>query len=131
MIQYLEENKNPRGILWATVKNPKVLPEPKYENTFHLHTTFQFNVKRDDWEDYIGMVFKGIGKWNTWNDEIQAVKVILPFPLRKISKNENPHITISAKTGVKPVKSNDMLLGDFNKELLDKEIEFEIEFKEF
>lgn len=109
---------NNKGILWLTLEN-QVSPVKKlYNPAKHLHVTIKFDVTIDSVKQYLGKnVYVELTE-NCWNKEIQAVRVKLPSSWASMCNNKDPHMTISHKSDVKPFKSNAMLEGAYESEIL-------------
>lgn len=110
-----------KGILWIKLdkeskENLIRLVKPKFPNVFCDHTTLLYGVSSEGFEEIIGKKQEIIALENCWNDLIQAVTV--QFTQYLPNKNINPHITISTINGVSPVKSNKMLVTDYNNEII-------------
>jgi 2'-5' RNA ligase len=45
----------------------------------------------------------------TYDENIQALRVILPKQITQLCQNDHPHITLSYREGIEPHQSNDML----------------------
>lgn len=85
------------------VDNPGVLKSlfpPIYSNQYYHHSTIEFNPK-DVSNIEVGkkLIIRAIGRITT--DRVDALLVENP-----LSKNVNPHITLSTAAGVKPFESN-------------------------
>lgn len=96
-----------KGILWAVLLSPLSV-EKKYVVGEPHHITLQFGVERDKWEEYIGRQIDAYIEYEAWDDDIQALKVRIPSDIP--CQNANPHISVSWRDGISPVRSNDMLL---------------------
>ncbi len=126
------------GILWVKVTKEarNVLLElcpPKYKKIFADHVTLLYNISFDSIPDELFGSKVGIKlKQEKWDSQIQAVGVELPQSIAHMVKNA--HITISAKQGVPPVRSNELFESEqVEARSLTENIEIEgfIEFFEF
>lgn len=83
------------------------LAGPRYEEMFAHHITLSYGVELSaDQERLVGAARTITVTGVVWNDRIQAATVELDG---LECQNVQPHITISAQPGVKPVESNAML----------------------
>ena len=119
-----------QGILWITV-NRNDLPAGRYTDAKHHHVTLKFNVDRDDVANLIGKKVTLYCSDVCWDDNIEAIPVIMLSEWAGICQNQHPHITLSHREGIKPVQSNTMLAGDHEKNVLGIVIEGVTEFFEF
>lgn len=132
MIKEPEANLKQKGILWLTLPSQNSPVKEVYNSAKHLHVTIKFGVSYRDVMKYLNhepISVKIIE--NCWNDEIQALKVILPSPFKSLCQNDVPHMTVSHKNGVKPFKSNVMLDEPHESEKLNKSITLYAEFFAF
>lgn len=104
------------GIFWLTVPDQVSPVKRVYAPAQHLHVTLKFNVSFESVKKYLDREVNVELLENCWNKEIQAITVKLPTPFASLCNNKNPHMTISHKSGVRPVKSNDMLDGEYTSE---------------
>lgn len=107
-----------KGILWLTLPNQITPVKQIYSPANHLHVTIKFDVPLESVAKYLGKNLSVELVENCWNFEIQAVKVRLPSYWSTLCTNKQPHITISHRPGVKPFKSNEMLNGFHESEVL-------------
>lgn len=100
-----------RGVFQINVDTTQIDQIPlKFAKKFGEHVTLSFNEFFKDIDQKllgktIELKIKGVAS----NDKIQAAVIELPEGIT--SKNEIPHIILSAAQGVKPAESNDMLKG--------------------
>lgn len=102
-----------RGILWL-----KLSPESrqalaaaypaKFEDIYYDHQTLLFGVDRKDVAEYIGKQESAEVYAHSYNDRIEAVRVRSRLP----DTYGVPHITLSARTGVKAFESVAMLRSE-------------------
>lgn len=122
------------GILWAVCDEQAVLEAvpAAYERVFAHHVTFQYGVDlTPELEALLGTEFTATATAVAWDEDIQALVVELPTELRELCTNANPHITVSSRDGVPPVRSNDMLVGRHERRELDLKLVLRFEFKAF
>lgn len=97
------------GILWA-VPVESIVVQPKYSNVQQQHVTLAYGVDRADYENIIGLPAEITLIAEAWNDEVQAIRCVLPTWLP--CQNKNPHLAISWVDESAPVKANLMLDGE-------------------
>lgn len=119
------------GILWLTITDQVSPVKRIYNPAQHLHVTLKFNVSFDSVKRYLDKDVSVELLENCWNKEIQAIKVKLPSNFDSLCNNKYPHMTISHKSSVKPFKSNEMLDGEHESELLKGKILLKSEFYMF
>jgi hypothetical protein len=119
------------GILWLTVPDQVSPVKRIYSPAQHLHVTLKFNVSFDSVKRHLDKEVPVELIQNCWNKEIQAVTVLLPSTYNSLCNNKHPHMTISHKSTVKPFKSNEMLEGDYENELIKKRMLLKSEFYMF
>lgn len=121
-----------KGILWATPTtiiqvDPRYLIKPQAQ-----HLTLQYGVELHPFYScWLGYEFLANLKSETWNGSIQAIAVELPFHVRHLCQNQQPHITLSWQEGCQPVQANRMLATKFNYRLLNRNVNLRIEFLEW
>jgi hypothetical protein len=113
------------GILWAVIQSP-LLIQRRYTLGKADHITLQYGVNLEDWQHLLGVEFTATCLYEAWNSNIQCVAVKLPESIP--CANPHPHITVSWKPGISPVKSNTMLASKFNYQLLNLQVKCKIEF---
>jgi hypothetical protein len=113
------------GILWAVIQSP-LLIQRRYTLGKADHITLQYGVNLEDWQHLLGVEFTATCLYEAWNSNIQCVAVSLPESIP--CANLHPHITVSWKPGISPVKSNTMLASKFNYQLLNLQVKCKIEF---
>lgn len=125
-----------KGILWINLskesrKKLLSLVKPSFEVVHAEHITLQYPAYQDECLNLIGQKEKILVTSHKSNGEIETVTVSIDKDLP--CGNKIPHITVSAKKGVAPVKSNEMLAsGVFEiNEPLNLELEGTVEFFEF
>lgn len=121
-----------KGILWiklteeSKMKLLNLVPT-LYPKIFADHVTLFYNIELSD--EYTSLLKAQVEislKTNSYNDRIQAVTIdIGDLP----SQNTFPHITVSAKDGIKPVESNTMLRLEHTSMSISGEIEGIVDFK--
>lgn len=120
-----------KGILWLALPEQFSPVEPIYQPAKHLHVTLQFGVEFDQVSHLIGKEVVAFAESNCYNDRVQALTILLPQEILILCNNENPHLTISHREGVRPVESNEMLKGE-HKSLDFNQVIFTVaEFKPF
>jgi hypothetical protein len=119
------------GILWLESNNFEPPVELKYNKAKHYHVTLQYNVFYEDVKHYVNREVQCLAIENCWNDDIQALKVILRSDIASLCNNKVPHMTLSHREGISPVKSNDMLVNLHNKETLFDVMNLSIKFHKF
>jgi len=97
------------GILWLAPLTPIAVPA-RYGNTQAPHLTLDYGVERSQYDDIIGLPVTIALIGEAYNDEIQALRAILPNWLH--CQNSIPHITVSWVNESAPVRSNLMLRSD-------------------
>ena len=99
-----------QGILWAVLQNPGPLAAitPRYEMVQCHHITLQYGVEREPWQLWIGQEFAAIATAECWNEQVQALRVLLPATIPCI--NLHPHLTVSHRVDVEPKTANHMLV---------------------
>ena len=125
-----------KGILWIKLdkeskENLINIVRPNYPKIYCDHITLLYGVYLDNYKEFIGRNEEIIVLENNWNNFIQAVTVEIKEELPR--DGISPHITISSIIGVSPVKSNNMLFGIHNNEILSQRLKLngKIEFYEF
>lgn len=117
------------GILWLTPLSSLAV-SARYTNTQQQHVTLAYGCDRANYEHLIGLPVSISLLSECWNDEVQAISVVLPAWVP--CKNLQPHITVSWADGSAPVKANLMLEGDHQKSAVSSEmLECMIEFIEW
>ena len=119
-----------RGILWITV-HPNLKFRPFYNTVAHNHVTLKFNVDSEDYKDVIGREVDVYVSDRCWNDNVEALRVILDPEMTQLCNNEHPHITLSVAPNVAPVESNDMLAAEHNSRVIGKVLRGTVEFFTF
>ena len=129
----MESTAPRRGILWLSVPEQEFPVCPISANAArHLHVTLQFGIYENEVpEGILGEAFTVRFTENCFNSRVHALRVQLPEELRDICQNENPHMTISMISGVRPVESNEMLQGSPHSESVDFEMSLICEFSPF
>ncbi len=118
-----------RGILWAVLQTqPAVLPI--FPNGKPHHITLFYDVDKTQYEHLIDTEFKATAIANLWNNDIQALSMLMPD---NIPYKPNPHITVSYRDGIAPSASNDLLVNDLDRVIAPytQKLSFKIEFFEF
>ena len=121
-----------RGILWlesSTFQSPVDL---KYNKAKHYHVTLMYNVKLEHVEYLVGNSIQCVAVENCWNDDIQALRIkFADRNVLELCTNKVPHMTLSHRDGVSPVKSNDMFANLYNKESIYHVMNLNINFHQF
>ena len=119
-----------KGILWITVQREN-LPAGRFNDAAHHHVTLRFNVSKHEVEHLIGEKVTLFLSDICWDDNIEAIPVIMLSQWAGICQNIHPHITLSHREGIKPFQSNAMLAGQHRKHILGTVVEGVVEFHEF
>ena len=122
-----------KGILMAKAPKAVLLDEvaPRYAEVDADHVTLRFKVAEREVSHWVGRAFKARVTGEAWNDEIQAVRVELPYDLAQLCENDHPHITISRRPGVGAKHSNAMLEAPAHEAPLEFELDFRVVFERF
>jgi len=99
-----------KGIFWAVLhqNTAEFLKSKALFETIHAHhITLRFDVEYEEMSEWEGIRVPFLLTEIAWDAQIQAARVELLSDVP--CGNRNPHVTISAKEGVSPVKSNDVL----------------------
>lgn len=122
-----------KGMLWAVAPKEAVLAvaPARFEEVYADHVTLRFKVGEAPYQPWIGRRFQAAVTAEAWNDDIQAIRVELPADVRPLCENEHPHVTVSARRGVSPKKSNALLEAPAHEAPLAAELSFEIVWKPF
>jgi hypothetical protein len=94
------------GILWLAPITSIAVPA-RYGNTQRQHITLAYGVESEQYADIIGLPSSVGIEAECWDEEVQAVSVVLQNWLP--CHNKYPHIAISWVDGSTPVKANVML----------------------
>jgi len=129
----MESTAPRRGILWLSVPEQEFPVCPIFVNAArHLHVTLQFGIYENEIPaGILGHTFSVRATSICYNTRIQALRVELPTELQDVCQNENPHMTISMVSGVRPVESNEMLQGSHNSEPVNFDLSLICEFSPF
>jgi len=119
------------GILWLESFTFQSPVELKYNKAKHFHVTLQYDVDFETVKHLVDYKCNCVAIENCWNDDIQALKIILPYEIPVVCNNKVPHMTLSHKNGISPVKSNDMFANVHNKEQIFYDMNLYIKFHEF
>jgi hypothetical protein len=118
-----------RGILWAVLQSPlSVLPVFDWGKPHHI--TLFYDVEKTQYQDLIDIEFEATAIAHLCNKDIQAIAFLMPDG---IPHKPNPHLTISYREGIKPVKSNELMVINSDRviTLFSQKLNFKIEFFEF
>lgn len=118
------------GILQAVIIDPMSLPiTPLYQEGTPHHVTLSYGGDRASVSHLIGLPVTVGAIEHCHNEEIQAIRVVLPSWLH--CQNPNPHITVSWVPGSAPVRSNAMLAGEHESEAVSYPVHCIIEWIEW
>jgi hypothetical protein len=103
--------ENTQGILWLTLEEQVPPVCALYEKApKHYHVTLHFGCSAQQYEAFIGRKVLVTLEYDCWDGFIQACRVVIQDPeIAAICKNDDPHITVSMRNGIRPVQSNEML----------------------
>ena len=125
-----------KGILWIKLDNGsknKLIEklQPLYEVVYVDHVTLKYPAILEEVSNLIGRKEKIQLTRHLANEEIEAAEVKIDSNL--VLQKRKPHLTISAKKGVPPVKSRNMIESSryIKDDSLDIEVEGEVEFFRF
>ena len=122
-----------KGMLWAVVDREAVLAlaPARFEVVYADHLTLQFRVGKERFQRWIGKAFTAPVTAEAWDGDIQALRIALPEAVRSLCEKEHPHITVSARKGVSPKQSNDLLDDPESEQPLAAELAFRIVWRPF
>jgi len=126
-----------KGNLWIKIDSENrdlVLAEcpPLYDEVYVDHVTLSFAANLADIQpDLLDQSVEFYAISERSNHQIQAVEVTLPESLKGLT--DHPHITVSAKRGVPPVKANELFENPSETKIFPEPIKLQgkIEFFEF
>jgi hypothetical protein len=115
------------SILWAVITQPfEAVCRLNGQTAVHgHHITLALGHFRPEWDDIVGREFEVPVRQECWNQDlgVQALWVELPEALEKFRRPSKEakalgvppaHVTLYTLSGVRPVASNRMLVGQMN-----------------